>query len=471
MTVTSDNTSTTAAALTPKQLIATAEDWLKQRGVPFYLGPRENEHRVIHAIACVAIATGFGALLADGRGLPYLAAAALAGDIVLVTLVVSVVLRRNDPDKAYRVMPPGKMNITTAVALLATWVVDSVVAGDIRLEATLLVAAALACLLAFAAATPLGAVRILWWAAGHPFREVRQNVRVLAGALPLLLLTIAFLLLTTELWVVATHLNSAEFVATLGLFVALGLAFLLVLASTRIADAADFADWDEVREFLGDRRPSQADPIDTLEILVNDCLDRAASFEQWDEVRRWLDERPRAHHDGEPEKVGAFDGFLGSVGVPDRWLKVVFRRQRKTRQQLAQLRDSDYWDSLPDVKDVTKLKPRERANTTIVLVFGQGVQVVAVSLLMAAFFLLLGWLTVDEATLLDWGVEAQDGWWLWTGQHLKVAALLAAFAGLSYAVYAALFKEQRELFFCELDRKMTQRLAVRALHRGLGKLP
>jgi hypothetical protein len=188
-------------------------------------------------------------------------------------------------------------------------------------------------------------------------------------------------------------------------------------------------------------------------------------------VRRWLDERPRAHHDGEPEKVGAFDGFLGSVGVPDRWLKVVFRRQRKTRQQLAQLRDSDYWDSLPDVKDVTKLKPRERANTTIVLVFGQGVQVVAVSLLMAAFFLLLGWLTVDEATLLDWGVEAQDGWWLWTGQHLKVAALLAAFAGLSYAVYAALFKEQRELFFCELDRKMTQRLAVRALHRGLGKLP
>jgi hypothetical protein len=330
------------------------------------------------------------------------------------------------------------------------------------------VVAALACVLAFAAATPIGAVRILWWAAGHPFREARQNVRVLAGALPLLLLTVAFLLLTTELWVAATNLSGAELAATLGLFVALGLMFLLVLARTRIAESERFADWMEVREYLGDRRPEGSDAVEALEELLSDCLDRAASFERWEEVRAWLDERTRPPQDVvASDEYGALDGLLSSLHVPERWLERMFRRQRKTRRQLAQLRTNAYWDALGDVDDVERLNRRERWNITIVLVFGQGVQVLSVSLLMGSFFLLFGWLTVDEATLTAWGVTPQDGWWLWTGQHFKVAALLAALAGLSYAVYAALLKEQRELFFCELDRKTTQRLAVRALHRAL----
>jgi hypothetical protein len=98
--------------------------------------------------------------------------------------------------------------------------------------------------------------------------------------------------------------------------------------------------------------------------------------------------------------------------------------------------------------------------------------VLAVTLVMAAFLLVFGLLTVDTDTLQAWdviaeGEEPQEGFPPWSGQHLKVTALLAAFAGLSFAVYAALFKEQREIFFGELDRKAKQRLAVRAVYRRL----
>jgi hypothetical protein len=80
---------------------------------------------------------------------------------------------------------------------------------------------------------------------------------------------------------------------------------------------------------------------------------------------------------------------------------------------------------------------------------------------------MFGRLAVDRETLADWNVTPGDDTWGWSAQHWEVSALLAAFAGLSYAVSVALFKEQRELFLGELDRKVTQRLAVRTLNCGL----
>ena len=400
---------TSTAPATPGDLIAVAEDWLKRRGVPHFLESGKNEHRVIHALVGIAIAAAAGAMLAEGDGLSRVVAAGIAGGLVAAAVTASVVARRIRKEReGYGVMPPGKINIATAGALLLTWMIDSLAADDINLDETLILAAALVVLLAVAAATPLGAARILGWAVRHPFREARHNVRVLAGALPLLLLTLAFLLLTNELWVASTHLDTPELAATLGLFVVLGIAFLVVLAWARVDVAATFDDWTQVCACLGDGRPDQPDPA-----------------------------------------------------------KRVSRRELAMRHQLHQLQHETDWRALPDVGDIERMETNERWNITMVLVFGQAVQVLAVSLVMASFFLLFGWLTVDHATLLDWKIKPQDGPLLWTDQHLKVAALLASFAGLSYAVYAALFKEQRELFFCELDRKTTQRLAVRAVYRGL----
>jgi hypothetical protein len=58
--------------------------------------------------------------------------------------------------------------------------------------------------------------------------------------------------------------------------------------------------------------------------------------------------------------------------------------------------------------------------------------------------------------------------WYGTREHVHVSVLLAAFAGLSYTVFASIFEDQRKVFFGELDRrKVRQRLAMRPLDRYL----
>jgi hypothetical protein len=318
------------------------------------------------------------------------------------------------------------------LALMAAPGLDAALAWDLRLETVVVLAVGVIVLLAIAAATPLGTLRIVWWAIGHPAREFRQNLRVLAGALPILLLTLALLVMSTELWVVATNLTVAELIATLTLFVGLGLCFLLMVTATRIAEAEKFSNWDKVR----------------------DCLNEQASV-----VRR-----PKG-----AEGYGLLDMGLGKLGVRDETRQSLFRRQRKTRDDLRRLRTSSWPEEL-EIDSIPDLLWRERWNIMLVALVGQGLQVLAVSVTMALFLLGFEWLAVDDSTLAAWSIDPQNGFGPWSGQHLKVTALLATFAGLSYAVSATLLSEQRELFLCQLDHKMRQRLAVRALYRVLRKL-
>jgi hypothetical protein len=325
------------------------------------------------------------------------------------------------------------MNLAVVGAVLAAPLLDAIVAYDVRMESLIVLGGGILILLAIAAATPVGALRIVWWAVGHPVREFNQNLRVLAGALPLLLLTLGVLFMTTEIWVVATNLSIGELLGTVGLFGGLGVSFLLMVTVTRIAEAASFKDWDEVR----------------------DCLDEHPQIGKRN--------RPRRDDD-----YGALDQALGKLRTPEAARRSVFRRQRDTHQHLRLLRESK-WPKL-ELEDVPDLEGPERWNIVLVALVGQGFQVLAVSLCLGLFFLAFGLLVVDEPTLEAWQVAPHDGWGPWTGQHFTVAALIATFAGLSYAVSATLLSEQRELFLCQLDHKMQQRLAVRALYRQLDKV-
>jgi hypothetical protein len=145
-----------------------------------------------------------------------------------------------------------------------------------------------------AAVTPLGTVRIAVWTVSHPFREAPHNVKVLAGAIPFLLLTLAFLLLTNELWTVATHLSTVEFVGTLSLFALLGFA-LFLFEAVRIEKAAEFRDWTAVRRAMRDDRNQ---PVPPIEALVDDCLANADSLGS--NVPGWLAERLKAAAAADP---------------------------------------------------------------------------------------------------------------------------------------------------------------------------
>jgi hypothetical protein len=461
-------------------LLEKARKWLERSGVPHFAGSRTLENRGWHAVVCLCVsavvAAAFTGLLGSGSfGFP--PEVAVTTGLVVVLLIVSLVHRTLAPEHEDPLTQPGKMNLMLAVAVVAGAAAEDIAAGDIRIKTAIAATVALAVVGAIAAATPMGAARIIGWAILHPFREWRQNVRVLAGGLPLLLLAVGLLLLTTELWQVTTRMTTAEFVGALGLFTLIGLTSLAVLAHDRIEHAARFRSWNDVIDCLDDEPARPSDPSADLEKLVNDCLDRAATFDTWGEARAWLESRdgeePQLLHverrRGLPERMEQQPG----VAAMQRGWQTHLKR---TSGPLAEMRHA--MDAhLPEGQyEVPPLSWQERGNLMLVVLVGQAVQILALALVLALFFLVFGALTVDETTVKVWAGQTVDAQhpvhqvlWMWTGQHLKVSALLAAFAGLTYAVTATLLKEQRDLFFGELDRKTTQRLAVRLVHGRLDK--
>ncbi len=123
------------------------------------------------------------------------------------------------------------------------------------------------------------------------------------------------------------------------------------------------------------------------------------------------------------------------------------------------------------------------ANTGLLILFGQALQVILVSVLVGAFLVLLGLLTMPESIVTSWtqvpvrsigpvvsmfGRDVQL-----TEELLRVASFLAAFSGLYFAVAAVTDPSYREEFFEEVIRDVRQAFAVRIayLHEFGGSQP
>jgi hypothetical protein len=440
----------------PEDLIADAESWLEQRGVPHFVlatkDPRDPEapdHRLAHAVVAMALAAGFGAATADAA---WLAHTALPLAYVLVPFVADVGRRRLKRWQGrFRYPRPSHMTVAALVGIAVAATADAMREDHVIPTFAIAVGFALV-MLAVAAATPWGLLLTARWAIAHPFRELRHNAKVVAGALPLLLLTVAFLFMTTEIWEVAAYLTVPELAGMVGMFVALGLCFLLVLARSRVSAAQCFVDWEHVYDAMAHERPEPI-ALDVLETTFVAALQAAPSWQGPQDAQTWLAElRHPSGCDDDPAEP-----------PPRWWRKGVTERAKVLRRLRRRIRETGPCE----IDEVRRLEPAEHWNITLVLLFGQIVQVAFVTVLMAAFLLAFGWLAVDHGTLGAWGVSSEHLWRELTEEHVKVTVLLAAFSGLSYAVSAALLPEQRDYFFGELDRKTTQRLAVRALYRGL----
>jgi hypothetical protein len=441
------------AAPAPEDVLReAAKEWLQRRGVPHFTGKPEN--RRVHAIyvtAFVVVYTVvFGVLVAEAS--PLATYAALGPAFVLVALAVVVAYRTLAPKHEKPLPPPSWMNVILAVSVVIGPVLDAIETNEVRDPSVALVAIGLLVVLVVAATTPLGAVHVLLWALRHPFREARHTAMVLAGAIPFLLLTLAFLLLTNELWVVAPRLDNLRYFGTLGMFALLGLA-LFWFEALQMENAARFADWKAVRRAI---RAPDIEPPASIDALVDDCLKQRDELATTD-VRDWLVARMKAL-DGADDKTD-----------PVRAGKLRAKEKRNVEEQLELLLVSEWKGLVPeDTKGVRKLGHLERWNLVMVVAYALSIQVLAVGVAMGMFFLLFGWATVDRATLGEqWDVDWQEGFLWLTAPHWEVAGLLAAFAGLTYAVSVSLSKDHRALFLGELDRKVKQRLAVRALYQAL----
>jgi hypothetical protein len=125
------------------------------------------------------------------------------------------------------------------------------------------------------------------------------------------------------------------------------------------------------------------------------------------------------------------------------------------------------------VGEPVPLSRRQRSNVLLVALFSQGLQVVLVTLLLGAFYVVFGMLTVTPEIMESWlghdgdavvhlGLLGRD--LRLTAELLKISAFLAAFSGLYFTVVLVTDATYREEFFDEILAELRQTFAVRAVY-------
>jgi hypothetical protein len=138
---------------------------------------------------------------------------------------------------------------------------------------------------------------------------------------------------------------------------------------------------------------------------------------------------------------------------------------------LAGAAASLHGDSYP-----ARLSRLPRANLVMVLLFSQLVQVLLLSLVVWAFFVVFGKIAITDAVMDSWLGHPEDhpsdlpslGEYLPISNELfQVSVFLAAFAGLYFTVYAVTDSTYREQFFSNLSRELEQAIGVYTVYETL----
>lgn len=166
------------------------------------------------------------------------------------------------------------------------------------------------------------------------------------------------------------------------------------------------------------------------------------------------------------------------------------------RGSSSELRYFTAWSDVAELLDDTPLEvcdtsafagaphqvPLDRAgrtNLTLRLVVGLAAQVLLVTLLIFAFYVLFGVLTVREETILQWTTLNELGTTellrftvlgediVLTRLHLITAGFVAAFSGLQFAVSLVTDAAYQEQFVADSNEEVREALAVRAAYLHL----
>ena len=121
--------------------------------------------------------------------------------------------------------------------------------------------------------------------------------------------------------------------------------------------------------------------------------------------------------------------------------------------------------------DDVPLRRRQRLNVGLVMFVSQAVQVLIVSLVIAAFFALFGTLAIDESVRESWIGSGGDVWLSFelfgtqlevTRELLRVSIALGAFSGFYFAIAMLTDSTYREEFLEELSSEMRASFEARA---------
>jgi MFS family permease len=130
----------------------------------------------------------------------------------------------------------------------------------------------------------------------------------------------------------------------------------------------------------------------------------------------------------------------------------------------------------PSPPEPPPLSRREWGNLGFVVLVGQGLRILLVSVLVGAFFVAFGLLIIRPDTITQWTGTAPTTWWhsfRWFGvsvqlsrELVQVAGFLAAFAGLYFSVYTITDPTFRSEFYDDIVEEARDTLAVRALYHA-----
>jgi hypothetical protein len=235
------------------------ERWFRSRGIPHFIdeysASRDVFTRALPPLTLILVLELLGALNLSWAWWVNLAVAATSfGALLGLWAVVNA--RRGRPALAR----PDRLGRTElALFVLLVPAVD-MVAGGQRLTAlnTLLTNVVLLALIYLA--TSYALLPITRWAAGRFWRQLADVLGLLVRALPLLLLFVTFLFLTTEVWQVAGELNGPFLALTMGLFVVVGIVFVVARIPLEVGALARFDSWADVAALVDGTPASDLSP-------------------------------------------------------------------------------------------------------------------------------------------------------------------------------------------------------------------
>ncbi|MDQ1520312.1 MAG: hypothetical protein QOI55_1385 [Actinomycetota bacterium] len=98
------------------------------------------------------------------------------------------------------------------------------------------------------AATSYGLVPMTRWGVVQLARQVESVFSLFFRALPLLILVLALLLFTTEVWQTASELDLLKMVLVVVLFVVIGISFAIVRIPRQVRELSTFESWDRTKD-------------------------------------------------------------------------------------------------------------------------------------------------------------------------------------------------------------------------------
>lgn len=229
--------------------MAEVERWFLARGLPHFIdrysASRDVFTRALPVLTLILVLELFGALnLAWPWWLNLLVAAASIAALLAVWALANRVRKR--PPFAR----PERVGAAEVGVFLVVPAALPLIAGGQRLTALNTLAANLLLLGIIYLGTSYGVVPMTRWAGSRLWAQLGALLGLMVRALPLLLLFVVFLFLTPELWEVAASMDGPFLAIAVGLFVMLGVLFVVGRIPEEVGQLARFDDGEEFAALL-----------------------------------------------------------------------------------------------------------------------------------------------------------------------------------------------------------------------------